>query len=433
MKARKRRKDNTTVVGLDVGTTKVCVTVGEVAREGMNLRAVSVQPSSGMRKGSIVDIEAASRSIREVADAVKRQIGLVADRVIVGLGGKDLRGSSSTGTIAVQGDKVTHEDVERAVDVAGASYIPLDREILHVVPTGFTLDGQKGISNPVGMPGVKLEADVYMVTAALTSVQNMVTCCEKAGLVVADFVVRASASADATLTSDERDLGVVLVDIGGGTTDIAVYKDGGLRHVAVFPVGGGHFTNDLSIGLRLPHDEAERIKTSFGSLVPLETNDAGEIEIISVDGQARGIPRKYVLEIIQPRAEELLGLIGEEIQRSAARGIPTSSIVLTGGASLLKGFDRLAEALLSMPVRIGYPRVQQSNFGENSSVKQSRQSTMDFRSPLCATGIGLLLHGADSVCSPAPEVSPSPRARGIGTAMRDFLGNILRRKRGDYV
>lgn len=359
MEKRKRNNEGNIVVGLDVGTTKICAIMGDVNEDGVRVLAVSSHPSNGLRKGVVIDIEATANSIKKAVADIEEQTGTGVREVYVGIAGSHIKSFNSYGAIGIKGKEVTREDVERAIDSASAVYVPLDREILHVLPTDFILDGQDGIKDPVGMAGVRLEVNVYIVTGAVTSVQNLLKCCERAELDVIDIVLQPLASAEATLNPYERDMGVALVDIGGGTTDIALYKDDWLRHTAVLGIGGNHFTNDISVGLRVPFPEAERIKKKYGSVssfVPSpELNNTADVDVVAIDGQVRTIPAKYISEILQPRSEELLELIKREIQAFQSGGVSVSGVILTGGSSLLSGFDRMAEAILAMPVRIGYP------------------------------------------------------------------------------
>ncbi|BCB95866.1 cell division protein FtsA [Dissulfurispira thermophila] len=391
--AEKKRKGSNIVVGLDVGTTKICAIAGEITEDGVDILSVSSHPSNGIRKGVVIDIEATANSIKKAISDIEEQIGINVRDVYVGIAGSHIKSFSSYGAVGIKGKEVMSEDVERAIDSASAVYVPLDREILHVLPTDFILDGQDGIKDPVGMAGVRLEVKVYIVTGSVASVQNLLKCCERAGLNVVDIVLQPLASAEATLNNDERDMGIALVDIGGGTTDIAIYREGWLRHTAVLGIGGNHFTNDLSIGLRLPFNEAERVKKRYGAIA-LDT-DNSEVEVVAIDGQVRGIPRKYITEILQPRCEELLELIRQEIDGVQNNGVAVSGVVLTGGASLLSGFDRLAETILSMPVRIGYPHLSHKNFSEDNNGMRILRG--EFNNPMYATGIGLVLYGIGSM------------------------------------
>ncbi|MBF0559437.1 MAG: cell division protein FtsA [Nitrospirae bacterium] len=401
MERRKRTNGSNIIVGLDVGTTKICAIMGEAGEAGIGVLAVSSHPSSGLKKGVVIDIEVTANSIKKSVADIEEETGSSVREVYVGIAGSHIKSFSSYGAVGIKGKEVTHDDVERAIESASAVYVPLDREILHVLPTDFILDGQDGIKDPVGMAGVRLEVKVYIVTGAVTSVQNLLKCCERAGLEVVDIVLQPLASAEATLTSYERDMGVVLVDIGGGTTDIALYKDGWLRHTAVLGVGGNHFTNDISVGLRVPFPEAERIKKKFGAAASYasstDTNDTTDVDVVAIDGQVRSIPRKYISEILQPRSEELLDLIRQEIQAFQGGGFAVSGVILTGGSSMLSGFDRMAEAILSLPVRIGYPvRADHDDRGRSGAAVTIQGMKGEFNSPIYATGIGLVIYGAGS-------------------------------------
>lgn len=438
----KRRRDETVIVGLDVGTTKVCAIVGEVGDDGVTVRAVSSHPSSGLKKGVVIDIEATAATIKKTVDEAAEQAGVAIREVCVGISGSHIRSVNSFGAVGIKGKEVTPDDVERAIDAASAVYVPLDREVLHVLPTDFILDGQDGIKDPVGMAGVRLEVKVYIVTGAVTSVQNLIKCCERAGVEVADIVLQPLASAEATLTPYERDMGIMLVDIGGGTTDIAIYRDSWLRHTAVLGIGGNHFTNDLAVGLRLPFHEAERVKKHYGTVIPSDftsrtalsgalpaPNGNGEVEVVALDGQVRGIPKKYIEEILHPRGEELLDLIKQEFQTVHASGMAVAGVVLTGGSSLLSGFDRMAEAILSMPVRIGYPgRALRGAPDDAGAVVPVSGLDEGFDSPLYATGIGLVLHGAEALL---PHESGSASSEVFGRVMSTMTGwfkKITRKK-----
>jgi cell division protein FtsA len=371
------------IVGLDVGTTKICAVVGELSETGVEIHAVGTSASTGLRKGVVVNIDSTVESIKNAANEAKSLTGFEINTVYVGITGGHIKGFNSYGAVGVRGKEVTYMDVDRVIDSAKAVYVPLDREVLHVIPTGYILDGQNGIRDPVGMAGVRLESNVHIVTGAVTSVQNLLKCCEKAGLDVIDIVFEPLASAEAILTDDEKELGVAIVDIGGGTTDIILYKDGWLRHVSVLAIGGNHFTNDIAVGLRIPVSEAERLKKSFGSAATSMASDSEEIDIIQA-GHERKVPRRCLLEIIQPRTEELLDLIKSELLSCAGYDIASSGVVFTGGGSLLNGLDRIAEVLLGLPVRIGFPE----------NIKRCEGS---IHNPIYATGVGLVLYGFTTV------------------------------------
>ena len=397
------------VVGLDVGTTKICAVVGELIEGELEIRGVSTSASTGLRKGVVVNIESTVESIKNAVKTAESITGVEINAVNVGIAGGHIKGFNSYGAVGVRGKEVAYMDVERVIDSAKAVYVPLDREVLHVIPTGYILDGQNGIRDPVGMMGVRLEAKVYIITGAVTSVQNLLKCCEKVGLEVADIVFEPIASAEAILTDDEKELGVAIVDIGGGTTDIILYKDGSLRHTSVLAIGGNHFTNDIAVGLRVSVSEAERVKKSFGSAATSMVSDSEEIDIIQA-GQGRKILRRCLSEIIQPRTEELLDLIKSELISCSAYDIASTGVVLTGGCSLLEGLDRMAEAVLGLPVRIGFPK----------DIKGCKDI---INNPMYATGVGLVLYGSDTE---SDRVFYPDAFTGIFGKMKDWVKGIFR-------
>lgn len=406
-------KGRNLIAGLDIGTTKICAAVGEVIEDMVEVKGITTIPSKGLRKGVVVNIDSTVESIKEAVSSIKKITGLDLENVRVGISGGHIKGFNSYGAVGIRGDEVSYSDVERVIDSAKAVYIPLDREVLHVIPTSYTIDGQNGIKNPIGMSGVRLEADVYIITGAVTSVQNLLRCCEKAGVDVGDIIFEPLASAEAILTDDEKELGVAIVDIGGGTTDITLYKDGCLRHTSVIAVGGNHFTNDIAVGLRVPIVEAERIKKEYGNATAVLVSDSDEIEIMQSGGK-RTILKRHLAEIIQPRAEELFELIKNELIKFSGYEIASTGVVLTGGGSLLCSIDRLAESRLGLPVRIGIPvRVK-----SNGNVIES---------PVYATGIGLLLYGLknEGFIKNYSEVF-----NGIFRRMKDWVKEIIYKKGG---
>jgi cell division protein FtsA len=404
-----RTNHENVIVGLDVGTTKICAIVGEVVNDGLEFRGISTSASRGLRKGVVVNVEAAVESIRNAVKAAESSAGAEINSVYVGISGGHIKGFNSYGAAGVRGRQVSDVDVERVIDSAKAVYVPLDREVLHVIPTGYTLDGQNGIRDPIGMIGSRLEAKVYILTGAITSVQNLLKCCEEAGIEVNDIVFEPLASAEAVLTDDERDLGVAVVDIGGGTTDIILYRDGWLRHSSVLAVGGNHFTNDVAVGLRISVTEAERLKKSFGNVAVDMTDKTNEITIAQ-SGQERRIQRSRLSEIIRPRAEELLDLIKAELIACSGYDIASMGVVLTGGGALLEGFDRMAEVMLGLPVRIGLPR--------------DLRGCLDvMNNPIYSTGAGLVLYGYGS--EPG-RIFSSDAFTGIFGKMKDWVKGIFR-------
>lgn len=371
------------IVGLDVGTSKVCAVAAELDDRGVNVLGVGEAPSKGLRKGIVINMDATVDSIKKAVIEAETSAGIRIKSVVAGISGVHINGLNSSGAVGIRGKEVRPPDMERAIDSAKAIYVPLDREILHVLPTEFILDGQEGLIDPIGMAGVRLEAKVHIITGLASSVQNLMKCCEKAGLDVVDIVFGPIASAGVTLSGDERECGVVLVDIGGGTTDIVLLKDGAVRHTSVLGVGGAHVTNDIAVGLRINVHEAEKLKQSVGTAFEGMVNDKDEVRINQTGGNTKTIPAKYIAEIIQPRCEEMLGMIRKEIKTCYGYEYATCGVVFTGGASLLRGFDKMAESLLGLPVRLGQP----------VNIKGHMAAV---RNPAYSTGVGLVTYGYES-------------------------------------
>lgn len=401
------RRENI-IVGLDVGTTKVCAVVGEVVGDELEIRGIGTSPSTGLKKGVIIHIEPTVESIKKAVKETESSTGVQIETVYVGITGNHIKGLNSHGAVGIRGSEVTPLDVERVMESARAAYVPLDRELLHVIPAGYILDGQNGIKDPVGMAGVRLDANVHIITGAVSALQNLLKCCEMAGLEVIEAVFEPLASTAATLTDDEKELGVALVDIGG-TTEIVLYKDGWLQHLSTLSIGGNHFTNDIAIGLRIQLAEAERLKKDFGCAIASMVKDDDVIDITQA-GQKRKIPRRYLSEIMQPRAEELLDLIKGELFSCAGYDIASLGVVLTGGGSLLDGLDRLAESVLGLPVRIGSP----------DGIKGCRGN---INNPMYATGVGLVLYGLDKESGGA---SYEGNLTGIFGKMKDWFAGMFK-------
>lgn len=375
-------KNDKLIVGLDIGTTKVCAIVAEAGENSIDIIGFGETHSRGLRKGAITDIEGVVESIKKAKESTQATADIDIKAVYTGIAESSIGSLSSNGVIAVRDKEITQKDIEKVIEAARAIAIPFDREILHMIPTGFTVDGQNGINDPRGMTGVRLEAKVQIVTGALTLVQNLLKSCQMAGLQVIEVVFKPIASAHAVLTEEEKDIGVGIVDIGGGTTAIALFYEGGVCHTSVLTVGGSNFTNDVAIGLRTPPQEAERIKKSYGCAMLSMVDTHEEIEITYEGNKPnRRVPRQHLIEILQPRTEELLILIRDEIRKSGCYSLLASGIVLTGGTALLEGIDVVAENILELPVRIGYPR----GIGGNTDIVSS---------PVYATGVGLVLYGA---------------------------------------
>lgn len=369
------------IVGLDIGTTKICAIVAERTENGIDVVGIGTHPSRGLRKGVVVDIDSTVQSIKRAVEEAELMADCEISSVYAGIAGGHIRGLNSHGIVAVKDREVRDGDVKRVIDAAKAVAIPMDREVIHVIPQEFIIDDQDGIREPLGMAGVRLEARIHIVTAAVTSAQNIVKCANKAGLNVADIVLEPLASAEAVLAPDERELGVCLVDIGGGTTDIAVFSGGSIQHTSVLSLGGNHVSHDIAVGLRTPFHEAERIKKRFGvaSARFVPTDDV--ITVPSVGGRRpREISRKILCEIIEPRVEEILSLARRELEKSTLEAAIPSGVVLTGGCAALEGISDLAEELFEVPVRIGTP----------IHIGGLRDVVTD---PMYATGVGLVLYG----------------------------------------
>jgi cell division protein FtsA len=370
-------------VGLDVGTSKICAVAAELNDRGVNILGVGEAPSKGLRKGIIINMEATIDSIKKAVMEVEASAGIRIKSIAAGISGAHINGLDSYGAVGIRGKEVRHADRERAIDSAKAIYVPLDREVLHVIPTDFILDGQEGIVDPVGMAGVRLEAKVHIITGLASSIQNLMKCCERAGLDVADIVFAPVASAGAALSKDETECGVLLADIGGGTTDMVFIKDGAVRYISVLGVGGAHVTNDIAVGLRLNVQEAEKLKRSHGAAYAGMVNGKDEVQINQTGGNTKTIPARYISEIIQPRCEEMIGMMKEEIKACHGYEQATCGLVLTGGASLLQGFDKMAESLLGLPVRLGRP-------------VNIRGQMAAVANPAYSTGAGLVAYGYES-------------------------------------
>ncbi len=402
------------IAGLDIGTTKICAIVGEVTPAGeLDIVGIGSHPSRGLRKGVVVNIESTVHSIRQAISEAEVMAGCEIGQVYAGIAGSHIKGINSHGIVAVKDREVGGDDIHRVIDAARAIAIPMDREVLHILPQEYVIDDQDGIREPMGMSGVRLEAKVHIVTAAATSAQNIVKCAQRCGLHVADMVLEQLASSEAVLSNDEKELGVALVDIGGGTTDIAVWSDGSMVHTAVLPLGGDHITNDIAVGVRTPSEEAERIKRAHGCAMTQLVGGEESVEVSSIGGRrARLVPRTLLVEIIEPRVEEIFALVADEIRQSGHQDLLASGVVITGGATLLPGTAELAEGILGLPVRCGAP---QGVGGLIDVVK----------GPMYATGVGLVLWGRSQregrMLRPRPAHMMGRVSRRIGS----WLGEIF--------
>ncbi len=349
----------THVVGLDIGTTKVCVLIAEPHGAGaIDIVGFGSAPSRGMRKGVVVNLDSCVASIKQAVEEAELMAGCSVDRAYVGVAGAHVRGLNSRGVVAISGrdHEVTRDDVHRVLAAARAVHIPPEREIVHVLPQEFMVDDQDGIHDPAGMTGSKLQANVHIVTASVTAAQNLVNSVNRAGVEVEEVVLEQLAAADAVLTPDEKEMGVALIDIGAGTTDLVIFERGAIRHIAALLTGGEHVTNDIAVGLRTPIPEAERIKKKHGCALAGLVGDEDTVEVPSVGGRKpRVLSRQLLCEIVQPRVEELFALIAEEFARSAFDRSIHAGVVLTGGGSMLEGIQEAAEQSLNVPVRRGAP------------------------------------------------------------------------------
>lgn len=391
------------IVGLDIGSSKVCALMAEVDEERVRFVALGAAESKGLRKGQIVNIDAAVSSIRRAVEEAETASGVPVESALLGVAGSHIRGVNSRGgaVIASRPREIQRDDVRRAVEAARQVSLPEDRDVLHVIPQEFFLDGHDSIRDPVGMVGQKLEANVHIVTASGTAAQNVITAVNRAGVVVRDTVLEPLASADACLTQDERELGCCLLDLGGGTTELIVYLGGTVRHTAAIPVGGDHFTNDLAVGLRTPIPEAERIKREHGCALRELLREDHAIEIASVgDRPPRVVFDRMLTEIVEPRAQELLTLALDELKRAGLDAQIPAGLVLTGGAAQLGGLAELAERMVGLPVRVAAPRGLED-------------MTDDVAKPEYATAVGLVLYGARAQRSQAQRATIGSKLKAL--------------------
>ncbi|MEM8659660.1 MAG: cell division protein FtsA [Pseudomonadota bacterium] len=377
-------QDKKMIVGLDIGTSKVVAIVGEIGMDGdIEVVGIGSHPSKGMKKGVVVNIESTVQSIQRAVEEAELMAGCQIHSVYVGIAGSHIRSLNSHGIVAIKDKEVYALDLERVIDAAQAVAIPADQKVLHILPQEYVIDNQEGIKEPLGMSGVRLEAKVHLVTCAVNAAQNIEKCIRRCGLEVEEIILEQLASSYSVLTDDERELGVCLVDIGGGTTDIAIFTDGSIRHTGVIPIAGDQVTNDIAMALRTPTQHAEEIKIRYACAL---TQLAGADETIKVpsvgDRPPRDLSRQALAEVVEPRYDELFTLVQAELRRSGYEDLVPAGVVLSGGTSKMEGVVELAEEIFHMPVRVGHPQTVE---GLNDIV----------RNPIYATSVGLLLYGAE--------------------------------------
>ncbi len=377
-------KKNKYVVGLDVGTTKTCAVICEVMdSQQLEVAGMGASESKGLRKGVVVNLDAAVSSIKKAVEDAEKGAGAAVESVFVGLSGVHIKSFNSRGAVAVNGHnrEIGKEDIRRVIETAKAVSLPTDREIVHVLPQEFVVDGQDGIGDPLGLLGTRLEVNCHIVTSSTTAAQNIVTAVNRSGIIVADTVLQQLASAESTLTVDDKELGIALVDIGGGTTDVGVYTQGAIRHTSILPLGGDQITNDIAVGLRTTIPEAEKIKRHYGCACSMCIQEDVSFEVPSVGGrQPKSISRKILCEIIQPRVEEIFSLVEEDIKQAGLEKSVGGGVVLTGGTVLLEGVMDVAEHVFDLPVRLGVP----AGIGKMGGA---------LTNPAYSTAIGLVLYG----------------------------------------
>ncbi len=401
---------NNYIVGLDIGTKKTAAIIGEITEDKkIEIIGIGTTDSRGLRKGVVVNLEATVNAIKKAQEEAELMAGVEIDSAFVGISGAHIKSFNSRGVIAVSGKnkEITPEDIERVIDQSKAVSIPPDREIIHIIPQEFVVDEQDGIKDPRGMSGIKLEVNVHIVTSATTSVQNLKTCIERAGIEIERIVLNQIAASNSTLTHDEMELGVGMIDMGGGTTEVAIFERGSLWYTSIIPIGGDNFTNDIAVGLRTPIPEAERIKKKFGcvSSPPMDEEDTIEVPSMGRGKKPRILSRQLLADIIQPRAEEIFRLVDNDIKRMGYEKSLNSGIVITGGTALLEGLEEVAEEIFDLPVRRGDP----SGIGGLAE----RVNTPDY-----AASVGLILFGYDQW---KEKTLSKDRKRGLWVKFKDWL------------
>ena len=410
------KQDQNLIVGLDIGTTKICCIVADLQPDGrLDIIGIGTHPSRGLRKGVVIDIDSTVESMRMAVEEAEMMAGVEIRTVFAGIAGGHIKSGNSNGVVATRDGEVTASDIQRVIDAARAQSIPMDREIIHVIPQEFILDGQDGIKEPLEMSGVRLEARVHIVTGAVASAQNIIKCVNRCALDVGDIILEQLASAESVLTADEKELGVCILDIGGGTTDIALFSEGHIKHTAVLAIGGDHLTNDIAVGLRTPTREAEILKRKYGCALASMVNPEETIEVPSIgDRKPRSLARHILAEIIEPRVEELFTLVNREIARSGFEEQIAAGVVLTGGSAITEGMVELAEEIFNKPVRRGIPQ----GVGGLTDVVNS---------PIYATVVGLVQFASRNEREMSKRFTPeeSNPISGVFQRLRQWLSGIF--------
>ena len=410
--AKKPNKD--LMVGIDIGTSKVVAIIGEMTNEGkLNIVGLGAHPSQGLKRGVVVNIESTVQSIQRAVEEAELMAGCQIYSAFTGIAGSHIRSINSHGIVAIRDKEVTQMDVDRVIDAAKAVAIPADQKILHILPQEFIIDHQDSIREPIGMSGVRLKAKVHIVTGAVSAAQNIVKCLKRCGLAASDIVLEQFASSQSILMDDEKELGVCMIDIGGGTTDIALFTDGSIRHTAVIPIAGDQVTNDIAIALHIPTRNAEDVKLKHACALQdlADTNQMIDVPTLG-DRPGRHISKRALAEVVEARYEELFTLVAAEMRRSGLADLMSAGIVLTGGASKVEGAAELAERIFKMPVRVGTPQ-------HISGVSQVMNN------PIYATGVGLLLYGMQQRGDNQQEVTSQSNFKGLIGRMRNwFQGNF---------
>ncbi len=409
-----RREDRKLLVGLDIGTSKVAAVVGELSPENvLEVIGIGSNPSRGLKRGVVVNIESTVQSIQRAIEEAELMAGCEINTVYAGIAGSHIRSLNSHGIVAIRDKEVSSSDVDRVIDAARAVAIPSDQKVLHVLPQEFLIDSQEGIREPIGMSGVRLEAKVHLVTGAVSAAQNIVKCVQRCGLSVEDVVLEQLASSYSVLTEDEKELGICLVDMGGGTTDIAVFYGGAIQHTAVIPIAGDQVTNDIAVSLRTPTQYAEEIKIKYACALSQLANPDETIEVPSVgDRPPRRLARQTLAEVVEPRYEELFSLVRDELRRSGFEELIAAGVVLTGGSAKMEGAVELAEEIFHVPVRLGVPQHVEGLFDV-------------VRNPIHATGVGLLLYGKETSQAHADRSATKVGISGVFARMKNwFQGNF---------